>query len=69
MRAATPQEIRERAEWHRSKVADLDVQLAGLHGRRLTPVRRRLRHERSEHLKTIKLMGKLYQSFTGERIA
>jgi hypothetical protein len=49
----------DRLTWHRRRVSELDVQLAGLAGRRMTPVRRSLKEKRSGHLKTIKLLEKL----------
>lgn len=52
-------QVMDRLTWHRRRVSELDVQLAGLAGRRMTPVRRSLKEKRSGHLKTIKLLEKL----------
>ena len=52
-------QVQARLTWHRRIVGELDIQLAGLHTRRLTPVRRRLKEHRTEHLRTIKLLEKL----------
>lgn len=59
MATPTAAQVQERIDWHRQRVSELDVQIAGMVPRSLSPVRRRLKGNRQQHLKTIKLLEKL----------
>jgi hypothetical protein len=57
-------QVETQITWHLGRAAALDVQIAGLCGLSLSPIRVRLRENRKNHLKTVKLLMKLLPSKT-----